>query len=195
MPEERKGQSPEAGQQVPAQPSQPAQPAGQQPVNPSSPAFVPPSGQPQPGQQPPSAGAPMSDPCGGGQQPPSQPPYQAHPQQTWLSSEPGQAPYRQPGMGMPPVKNHETSSLVLGVLSIVFGFISPLVAWILGGIGLNFASKDRKNFGPNASRAGRNCSIAGIIIGLIMWLATVALLISSGDSVMPITTSTSTSIF
>lgn len=178
MSEERKGQSPEAGQQVPAQPSQPAQPAGQQPVNPSSPAFVPPSGQPQPGQQP-----------------PSQPPYQAHPQQTWVSSEPGQAPYRQPGMGMPPVKNHETSSLVLGVLSIVFGFISPLVAWILGGIGLNFASKDRKNFGPNASRAGRNCSIAGIIIGLIMWLATVALLISSGDSVMPITTSTSTSIF
>ncbi len=130
---------------------QPAQPYAQQPMNGGAPA----------GQQPPygyQQGTPTGAPTGM----PYQQPYM-------------QNPYQPAGV---PVKNHNTSTLVLGILSILCGFMSPLFAWILGGIALHFAKKDRKIFGPDACKAGRTCAIIGIVIGIVMWVISMALILS-----------------
>lgn len=144
-------------------------------------AGVPPQGQPyqQPGQSAPYQGQPYQ-----GGMPPQGAPYQGMPPQ-------GSMPYQQPPQGQPawqphvpgqqPVKNHQTSSLVLGILSILSALLSPMLAFILGGIGLVFASSDRKNFGPQTSRAGRICSIVGIVLGVVMWIASFVFLMNTVD--------------
>lgn len=132
--------------------------AGQPFQGQSYPGGVPPQGQPwQPGVPP------QGQPYQGGVPPQGQPAWQPH--------VPGQRP----------VKNHQTSSLVLGILSIFAALLSPLLAFVLGGIGLAFASSDRRNFGPQASRAGRICSIVGIVLGVVMWIASFVFLINTVD--------------
>ncbi|MDO4853989.1 MAG: hypothetical protein Q4A43_00985 [Coriobacteriia bacterium] len=165
-----------AGAAVPQQPYQQGAPAGQpyqQPYQQGAPAG-------NPYQQ----AAPNAAPTGAPMGAPYQQPYQ-------------QNPY-QPAAGMPtaPVKSHSTSTLVLGILAIVFGFVSPLVAWILGGISLHFAKKDRQFFGPDACKAGRTCAIVGIVIGVVMWAITVFLLLTGyADADVLLGSSSSSSVF
>lgn len=203
-PESQAGESSsqQGGEGVPPQ-SQPVQ--GQPPVSGQAPyqgqPGVPPQGAPyqQPGQGEPYAGQPYSgQPY---QQPGQSAPYQGQPYQGGMPSQ-GGAPYQgmppqgsvppqQPPQGQPawqphvpgqqPVKNHQTSSLVLGILSILAALLSPMLAFILGGIGLAFASSDRRNFGPQASRAGRICSIVGIVLGVVMWVASFMFLMNTVD--------------
>ncbi len=186
------GQAPQAQpyQQVPAGQAQPGAAgyaAPQQPYQQGAPAGQPyqqgaPAGYPY--QQPYQQAAPNAAPTGAPMGAPYQQPYR-------------QNPY-QPAAGMPtaPVKNHSTSTLVLGILAIVFGFVSPLVAWVLGGISLHFAKKDRQFFGPDACKAGRTCAIIGIVIGVVMWAITVFLLLTGyADADVLLGSSSSSSVF
>lgn len=162
-------------QQVPAGQAQPDAAASQQPYQQAAPAGNP-YQQAAPGTAP--SGIPTGAPMGA--------PYQ----------QPYQNPYQSAGIPAAPVKNHSTSTLVLGILSIVFGFVSPLVAWILGGISLHFVKKDRQFFGPDACKAGRICAIVGIVIGLVMWAVTVFLLLTGyADADVLLGSSSSSSVF
>ena len=124
------------------------------------------------------------------------------PQQPYQQAAPAGNPYQQnpyqPAAGMPssPVKSHSTSTLVLGVFAIIFGFMSPLVAWILGAISLHFAKKDRQVFGPYACKAGRICAIVGIVIGIVMWALSMFLLLAGyADADVLLGSSSSSSVF
>ena len=98
--------------------------------------------------------------------------------------QPNQPYYGQPGMPpYPPAapKNHQTMVMVCGILSIVAALISPLIAFILGGIAIVYGNKDKKIFGLEGySKTGYICGIVGIALGLVVWLGSVALMMSSG---------------
>ena len=64
------------------------------------------------------------------------------------------------------------------VTAIIAGFISPLVAFILGGIAIYFSNKDKKVFGQDLSRIGRILGIIGIVIGVINWIVAMVLIFS-----------------
>lgn len=64
-------------------------------------------------------------------------------------------------------------SYVLGILSIVFAFISPMAGLILGIIGLVQAKKQK------AQRAKR-LNVIGIILSVIFLIISAVVLISSG---------------
>ena len=78
--------------------------------------------------------------------------------------------------------NNDTKQvMVCGILSIVAALISPLIAFILGGIAIVYGNKDKKTFGLEGySKAGYICGIVGIALGLVVWLGSVALMMSSG---------------
>ena len=71
--------------------------------------------------------------------------------------------------------NIETVAYVLGILSIVFAFFSPLAGLIMGIVGL-IQSKKKK-----VARA-RKLNIIGIVLSAIFFILTIALLIMSGGS-------------
>ena len=71
--------------------------------------------------------------------------------------------------------NIETVAYVLGILSIVFAFFSPLAGLIMGIVGL-IQSKKKK-----VARA-RKLNIIGIVLSAIFFILTIALLIISGGS-------------
>ena len=170
-----------------AQPQSQAQPAAQQHYTQPIPGAAP-QGQPYVYQVPVNQQAPAGQTYG--QAPQGQPYAQAPQSQPYQQGMPQGQPYQQGVPTQPyqqnpyqaPVKNHETSSKVLGILSIVCAFISPLVSWVLGGIGLAFASKDRKIFGNQACKVGFICSIIGIVLAVLNWIASVAMLLMGGDA-------------
>ncbi len=165
-------------------PYQQAAPVAAQPASPEAQAQ--PYQQAAPAGNPYQQAAPGTAPSGIPTGAPMSAPYQ----------QPYQNPYQSAGIPAAPVKNHSTSTLVLGILSIVFGFVSPLVAWILGGISLHFVKKDRQFFGPDACKAGRICAIVGIVIGLVMWAVTVFLLLTGyADADVLLGSSSSSSVF
>lgn len=57
---------------------------------------------------------------------------------------------------------------VLGIISIVMGFLSPLVAWICGGIGLYKANR----YYPKTVdlESARKLNIIGLIIGSVVFI-------------------------
>ena len=59
----------------------------------------------------------------------------------------------------------------LGILSIVFGFLSPLVAWILGGVGISKATQMLIEF-PNSQEIENEKHLCktGIIIGIVIFI-------------------------
>lgn len=170
----------QASQAQPAQPyAQGATPGvpPQQPYQQAAPAG-------NPYQQAAPGAAPTGIPTGAPMGAPYQQPYQQNPYQP------------APGMPSSPVKSHSTSTLVLGVFAIIFGFISPLVAWILGAVSLHFAKKDRQVFGPDACKAGRICAIVGIVIGIVMWALSMFLLLAGyADADVLLGSSSSSSVF
>jgi hypothetical protein len=85
-----------------------------------------------------------------------------------------------------------TTSLVLGILSLVFCFMYGILGLILGIIGLVLANKDRALYQMNPeaytknsysnSNAGRVCSIIGIILSFIFVATIVGFLVFLGTS-------------
>lgn len=86
---------------------------------------------------------------------PAAPEVVAAPEADGLFAEPAANPEKKPT---------HTASLVLGILSIVFGMLIPLAAYILGGIGLSLAGKNKET---HSTKAAKVCCIIGIVIGAI----------------------------
>ena len=61
-------------------------------------------------------------------------------------------------------KPSHTASLVLGILTIVFSLVSPLVSYILGIVGITKASNNRHT---HSTTAGLVCSIVGLVLAFI----------------------------
>ncbi len=72
-------------------------------------------------------------------------------------------------------------SFVLGIISIVLAFFNPLPAIVFGIIGL-VESKDEKS---QIAKKAKKLNILGIIIGSILFLASVVLLAISANEVGP----------
>lgn len=161
--------------------AQAAQVAPQQPQQPQQQTFQPQGAQQSAYQSYRGGGYQQTQP---GQNPYAQPVQGMPPQPGAPIQQPNQPYYGQPGMPpYPPAapKNHQTMVMVCGILSIVAALISPLVAFILGGVALVYGNKDKKAFGPEGySKAGYICGIVGIALGLVVWLGSVALMMSSG---------------
>lgn len=87
------------------------------------------------------------------------------PESDGLFAEPARDPEKKPT---------HTASLVLGILSIVFGMLSPLVAYILGGIGLSLAGKNKET---HSTKAAKVCCIVGIVIGAIGHISNIVLML------------------
>ena len=91
-----------------------------------------------------------------------------------------------PNFNQAPVLPNATTVLVLGIISIVGAFCYG-IGIILGIIGLVLANKDRKLIDANPDtfsqgsvsnlRAGRICSIIGIVVGAIFFIVIVLYLI------------------
>jgi ABC-type phosphate transport system permease subunit len=85
-----------------------------------------------------------------------------------------------------------TTSLVLGILSLVFCMAYGIVGFVLGIIGLVLANKDRKLYqlnpelftksSYNNSNAGRTCSIIGLILSSIFLLFIIIAIIFLGTN-------------
>ena len=99
-----------------------------------------------------------------------------------------------PNYNQPANLPNATSSLVLGIISIVGAFCYGIVGVICGIIGLVLANKDRKlyNASPemfstssySTSNAGRTCSIIGLILGSIFLLIIIFYFIFFGALIM-----------
>lgn len=142
---------------------EPVQGVGGAPAQPS--AFQP---QPQPMQRPQEPVRPAPQP---------QPQPRPQPQQQWAQPVP-QQPMPQPQspnsyQADVPGKKQATISLVLGIVGIVFDFISTLTiissaaGCILGIVGIVFASKARKQgFTGGMATGGLVCSIVSVVFGI-----------------------------
>lgn len=61
-------------------------------------------------------------------------------------------------------KPAHTASLVMGILSLVFSLLIPLLGEIFGVIGIVMSSRNRKEFSTTAALV---CSIIGLVLALI----------------------------
>ena len=124
------------------------------------------------------------------QQPPVQPNYQQPPVQ------PTYQPYnpQQPQGFVPPQPtdvavmqsvqyNNTKTAKTLGILAIVFAFISPLVSWILGGIGIskanganNFAAAYGDAVIAQNAKSAKTLNIVGIVISLVMMVISIIII-------------------
>ncbi|SHI23491.1 protein of unknown function [Sporobacter termitidis DSM 10068] len=117
---------------------------------------------------------------------PPQNPYQQRPPYGYPSQQPyaPQNPYAQYGYnpyqnyyGRVPGSGKATASLVLGIVSLVFAFMSVLsvVSLPCGIIGLILGNGARKELPPEQGRgqatAGMICSIVGLVIAVIVFAA------------------------
>ena len=68
------------------------------------------------------------------------------------------------------MQEKKKSSLVLGILSIIFGFFIPLVGLILGIIGLVLANSHQKESELDY-KTERILNIVGIVVSVINWVA------------------------
>ncbi|NBP05313.1 MAG: hypothetical protein EBV15_03705 [Bacteroidetes bacterium] len=88
---------------------------------------------------------------------------------------------------------NSTAVLVLGILSLVMCFCYGIIGLILGIIGLSMAGKDlqRYKMNPNAYtissynnlKAGRVCSIIGIILSGLYFIIIIIYLIAVGSMI------------
>lgn len=95
----------------------------------------------------------------------------------------GQPQYQQYGFQQPygaPIYNEKdiSNSKTLGILSIIFGFFSPLIGWILGGIGM---SKTKNVLAiapgqPEAESANKLC-LAGVIVSTASFVLAVIMML------------------
>ena len=99
------------------------------------------------------------------QQPPGYTPQPPYGQQPYGQQPYGQSPYGQPGGYPPPAKTNG-----LAIAGFVLSFLVSLVGLILSIIALTQIN------GSNGTQKGKGLAIAGIIIGALSMLATVAAL-------------------
>lgn len=73
------------------------------------------------------------------------------------------------------VDNHgaATRALVLGILSVVFSFIIPLIGLVLGCFGISSARMGMASSKGGQAKAGRVLSIIGIVISAATWILNV----------------------
>ena len=65
----------------------------------------------------------------------------------------------------------EDVSYAFGILSIIFGFISPLAGLVLGIIGVNLSKNQKSEMAKN----GKKYSKIGIVISVIMLIITLTM--------------------
>ena len=75
------------------------------------------------------------------------------------------------------MQEKKKSSLVLGILSIIFGFFNPLVGLILGIIGLVLANSHQKESKLDY-KTEKILGIVGIVISVIVWILNVMVLMN-----------------
>ena len=73
------------------------------------------------------------------------------------------------------MQEKKKSSLVLGILSIIFGFFIPLAGLILGIIGLVLANSHQKESKLDY-KTEKILGIVGIVISVLNWIAGVVLM-------------------
>lgn len=81
-------------------------------------------------------------------------------------------PYAQQYQQTDPIAEaNANSAKTLGIVSIVFAFLIPIVSWICGGIGLNKAKKVLyiNPYNENAKKAKTLCTV-GIVLGIVLWI-------------------------
>ena len=75
------------------------------------------------------------------------------------------------------MQEKKKSSLVLGILSIIFGFFIPLVGLILGIIGQVLANSHQKESKLDY-KTEKILGIVGIVISVIVWILNVMVLMN-----------------
>ena len=75
------------------------------------------------------------------------------------------------------MQEKKKSSLVLGILSNIFGFFIPLVGLILGIIGLVLANSHQKESKLDY-KTEKILGIVGIVISVIVWILNVMVLMN-----------------
>jgi len=68
-------------------------------------------------------------------------------------------------------EDYDSVNYILGIMSIVFGFISPLAGLVFGIIGVNLSGNQKSEM----SKKGKKYSKIGIIISVIMLVITLSL--------------------
>ena len=71
------------------------------------------------------------------------------------------------------MQEKKKSSLVLGILSIIFGFFIPLVGLILGIIGLVLANSHQKESKLDY-KTEKILNIVGLVVSVLNWIVAVA---------------------
>ncbi len=85
-----------------------------------------------------------------------------------------------PGTPIPPNSpsgSQKIPALILGIVSIVFALLLPIITYVCGGIGLVFASKAKQN-GENAT-AAQICCIIGLVLAVINSIMGIILALSN----------------
>lgn len=97
-----------------------------------------------------------------------------------MAGQAGQQPGMQPGPQPVPVHTVDntgaaTMALVFGILSIVAGFVIPIIGIILGILGLSRVRMGKGSSMAGRAKAGQICAIIGIVISILMWLMNILL--------------------
>lgn len=74
------------------------------------------------------------------------------------------------------------AALVLGICSIVFSCLIPILGILLGIVAIVFAVLSNKEGKSNMALAGMITGISGIVIGIIMWIINIVILTSVGNA-------------
>ena len=69
------------------------------------------------------------------------------------------------------------ASYVIGIVSIVFAFFQPIAAIILGIVGITLSKRHKSDL----SDKGKKFSIIGIVIGIIILVATIVFISLTGN--------------
>lgn len=100
-----------------------------------------------------------------------------------ITGQAGAQPGMQPGTQPVPVHTVDNTSaatmaLIFGILSIVAGFVIPIIGIILGVLGLSRVRMGKGSSMAGRAKAGQICAIIGIVISILMWLMNILLVFS-----------------
>ena len=62
-----------------------------------------------------------------------------------------------------------TMAMVFGILSIIAGLLIPIIALILGILGISRARMGAGSSMAGRAKIGKVCSIIGIVVAILMW--------------------------
>ena len=92
----------------------------------------------------------------------------------------GSQPGMQPGPQPVPVRTVDNTSAAtmargFGILSMVTGFLIPIVGIILSVVGLSRVRMGKGSSMAGRAKAGQICAIIGIVVSILMWLMNILL--------------------